>query len=455
MRVSFIIFSVLVFLFTSVNIKASEDDSSDSTKTENEEKIKEGFNFGGLPVLGYNTDIGFQYGLILNVFNYGDGTYYPEYKYSFYAEVSRSTLGNGVNQLFFDSKHLLPNQIRITSDLSYLTERTLNFYGFNGYDAVYNSEFEIDTDPEYISRVFYRHERKFLRFTLDFQGKMFSKKILWLAGLGYFSTNVATVDIDRLNKGKKESKILPDTTLLYDHYVDWGIIKEDEKDGGKTPYFKTGVVFDTRDNEPNPMKGIWSEILLFYTPKILGNHTHSYLKLAITHRQYITLVKDKLSFVYRLGYQGTLAGSVPFYMQPYMITSFSRVTSTDGLGGAKTLRGILRNRVVGDGIAYGNFEVRWKFLKTVLWKQNIYLALNAFADGGAVVNKIDFDINSNELPENPDAYFAPGTEASHWSVGGGFRIAMNQNFIIAADYGIALDKRDGKDGIYIGIGYLF
>lgn len=455
MKISFIVFSALIFFCTSFNIQASEDDSLDSTKTKNDEKIKEGFNFGGLPVLGYNTDIGFQYGLIFNVFNYGDGTFYPEYKYCIYAEVSRSTLGNGVNQLFFDSEHLLPNQIRITADLSYLTERTLNFYGFNGYDAVYTQAYENDTDPAYISRVFYRHERKFLRSTLDFQGKLFSKKILWLAGLGYFSTNVATVDIDRLNKGKTESKILPDTTLLYDHYVDWGIIKEYEKDGGKTPYLKAGVVFDTRDNEPNPMKGIWSEILLFYAPKILGINTHSYLKLAITHRQYITLVKDKLSFVYRMGYQGTLAGSVPFYMQPYMITSFSKVTSTDGLGGAKTLRGILRNRIVGDGIAYGNFEVRWKFLKTVLWKQNIYLALNAFADGGGVVNKIGFEIDSQEVQENPSAFFAPETEKSHWSVGGGFRIAMNQNFIIAADYGVVLDKRDGKDGIYIGIGYLF
>ena len=138
-----------------------------------------------------------------------------------------------------------------------------------------------------------------------------------------------------------------------------------------------------------------------------------------------------------------------------MITSFSKVTTTDGLGGAKTLRGILRNRIVGDGIAYGNFEVRWKFFKTVLWKQNIYLALNAFADGGAVVKNIDIDLDNYQPPENSDEYFAPGTEASHWSVGGGFRIAMNQNFIIAADYGIALDKRDGKDGIYIGIGYLF
>jgi hypothetical protein len=43
----------------------------------------------------------------------------------------------------------------------------------------------------------------------------------------------------------------------------------------------------------------------------------------------------------------------------------------------------------------------------------------------------------------------------HYSVGGGLRLAMNQNFIAALDYGIALDKQDGDSGIYIGLNYLF
>jgi len=184
---------------------------SDSTKKKKEEKKKKGFNFGPLPVLGYNSDIGFQYGLVLHVFNYGDGTLYPEYKYSIYTEVSRTTKGGGINQLFFDSKHLLPHNIRITADISYLTELALNFYGFNGYKSVYNRSFEDDKDPDYKSRMFYRHERKFFRFTLDLQGKLKSDRILWLGGLGYFDTKVSTVNIDKLNKGKDESEKLPDT----------------------------------------------------------------------------------------------------------------------------------------------------------------------------------------------------------------------------------------------------
>jgi hypothetical protein len=32
---------------------------------------------------------------------------------------------------------------------------------------------------------------------------------------------------------------------------------------------------------------------------------------------------------------------------------------------------------------------------------------------------------------------------------------MNENFVIAVDYGRALNKQDGKSGMYIGLNYLF
>ncbi len=42
-----------------------------------------------------------------------------------------------------------------------------------------------------------------------------------------------------LNKGKKPEKMLPDTVQgLYEKYIDWGIIKKDEKNGGLHPYLR-------------------------------------------------------------------------------------------------------------------------------------------------------------------------------------------------------------------------
>jgi len=69
------------------------------------------------------------------------------------------------------------------------------------------------------------------------------------------------------------------------------------------------------------MRGIWSEIILIGAPKPLSNMESGFTKLVVTHRQYFTLVKDKLSFVYRLGLQSTIFGKVPYYVEPIMYMS--------------------------------------------------------------------------------------------------------------------------------------
>lgn len=441
-----------LILTLSIASAFSQVDSTSSSPVK--EKIKKGWTFGALPVVAYDADQGFQYGVLGQVFNYGDGSTYPEYKHTIYAEVSRFTKGSGVNQLFYDSKYLIPGNIRITAEVSYLTERSLDFYGFNGYEAAYHPGFADQDAEDYISRVYYKHERNILRLMADFQGPILGNKLRWLAGINFFGIDVATVDIDRMNKGKKESKQLPDTSLLYDQYVQYGLIGEDEKDGNNTLLVKAGIIYDTRDNEAAPNRGIWSEAMLIAAPEFLGNRPYAFTKLAVTHRQYFTMVRDYLVLAYRLAYQGTIAGKAPFYIQPYLYTSFSLTTKPDGLGGARTLRGVLRNRVVGDGIAFGNIELRYKFLKTFLFKQNFYLGLLGFFDAGMVVQ--DQPVDKTLIPEvEQQVYFDKGNDALHMTTGLGLRAALNENFIVSVDYGFALDRRDGSSGLYIGIAHVF
>lgn len=419
------------------------------------EEAKSGLNFGALPAVSFDSDLGFQYGIIGNLFNYGDGTIYPDYKWSLYGEWSRTTKGSGTNQLFFDSKYILPRGIRITADISLLTEQALDFYGFNGFEATYVPQYEEDEDPMYISRMFYRHDREILRISFDFQGKLIGNDWKWLAGVGYYSAEISSVDIDKLNKGLDDDKKLPEVDGLYDMYVNWGLIAPEEADGGSNRNIKLGIIYDSRDNEPNPNKGLWTEALIMTAPEFLGNNESAYTKLSIIHRQYLPIIYNKLTFAYRLGWQGTIGGNAPFYMQPYMINSFTRATKNDGLGGAKSLRGVLRNRVVGDAIAYSNIELRYKALQFNKWKQNFYISLNGFGDFGMVTKPIDVDINKVPVSVDRSNFFDQNSDKLHASYGLGTRIAMNQNFILAVDYGIAADKRDGDGGLYINIGFLF
>lgn len=445
---------ILVLFILTLVVSGLLAQESDTVKTATPaEKKKTGWNIGALPSVLFNSDLGFQYGILANIFNYGDGGQYPDYKYSFYTEWSRTTKGGGINQLFFDSKYLLPWNLRITTDFSYLTQQALDFYGFNGYEAQYNPEWELPENEAYVSKMFYKLERKLLRLDAGFQKPLKNKHFRALFGFAYFSIDINNVDIEALNKGRDANNLLPDTAGLYQKYVDWGLITGSEQKGGNLGVLKAGLVYDTRDNEPNPMQGMWTELLLAASPDFFGNTT-GFTKLVLIHRQYVTIVKDRLSLACRLGYQGTVSGKTPFFMQSYMFNSFPKTTTVDGLGGGKSLRGIRMNRVVGDAVAYGNIEFRWKALKSYFWKQNFYFALSGFADFGRVIKK--HEVDPSLIPENERSlYIGSNAESIHPSVGGGLHIAMNQNFVIAIDYGKALDKRDGTDGMYIGLNFLF
>lgn len=425
---------------------------------ENETLIKKNWNFGALPAITFDTDLGFQYGALVNLYDYGDGTRYPNYNHSLYFEVSRYTKGSGIYRFYYNSDQLIKG-LFTSFDLSYLPDQAYDFYGFNGYEAKYNKDWTDDKNQDYYkTRMFYKYDRKLFRAKIDLQGNITSDKFRWIAGMNLQNFKVGSVNTDKLNKGKDDADKLPSPTEqpgLYENYKKWGILNASEANGGFVPTFKGGLVYDTRDNKPNPMKGLWEEAVLEVSPKVLGAES-SFSRLCLIHRQYFTLIPKDLSFVYRLAYQTALSGNVPFYYKSQMITSILTGATAEGLGGAKTIRGILRNRVVGDGVFLGNAELRWKFARFNWIKNNFYLGLNAFTDFGRVTKMVDVKskiVARSSIPQ-PD-YFNWDVEKMHVSYGAGLRIVMNENFVIAADYGLAADEQDGKSGFYMGLNYIF
>jgi outer membrane protein assembly factor BamA len=431
--------------------------------TAQEKKPKTGWKFGGaLPAVTYDSDLGFQYGALAEFFNYGDGSKYPGWLDHTYTEISRYTKGSGIYRFMYESNHLIPGVESIT-DLSYLPDQANPFYGYNGYESVYNKEWTDDNLPDdiYRSRMFYRFQKNQFRFKNDFKGNLSGDHLKWSAGISFQDFTANSVNIDKLNKGKKEALPSVDSMPgLYERYQALGIIPVDEARGGWINSVKFGIMWDSRDNRPNPMKGIWTEIGIEATPKFLGNNW-GFSKLYIIHRQYFTLIEKDLSFVYRLGYQATLSGHTPFFYQSQVITSRLTGATSDGLGGSKTLRGILRDRVVGDAFFMGNIELRWKPLYFKLFKQDCYLGLNGFYDFGLVTKNIKLPDNLETTfketypTETYSDYFKPGTEKLHQSAGISVMLAMNQNFVVAINTGKAFNKQDGNIGFAIDLNYLF
>ena len=443
----------IALLFTFISVDAVSQ--SDTTINESKQKVKTGFGFAALPAIAYDTDIGFLYGVIGTLYHYGDGSKYPLYNHKVYLEWSRTTKGTGKNVFQYDNRSLIPNG-RMNLEASYYTEKALDFYGFNGYNSYFGDQYLDENSDDYISRLYYRHDRELLRLKSDFQGRLFSDNWRWLAGFVHYGIKVKSVDIAGLNDGKDAEDILPDTASIYDKYVAWGVIPEDQKDGGKTNLLKFGVVYDTRDNEHSTTKGMWSEAIILTAPGFIGND-FAYTKITLTQRQYFNLYKKKVTFAYRLNYQGLIAGEVPFYMMPFY---FRSLDTKDGLGGSKTLRGIKRNRVVGDGAVLANIELRYKFLETVVFNQNFSLTIGAFADAAQIVQLHPFNTDGvtaddGKTLEETLNELNYSDESIHLSYGFGMHIALNHNFVIAVDYGLAANPQDGNSGLYIGFDYLF
>lgn len=441
---------LVLFLAFSVNALAQEE------KKEQTEEVKTGWNIGALPVVSFDSDMGFQYGALSSIYNYGDGSRYPEFDHMFYIEASKFTKGGSIFRFAYEGDQIIEG-VRLNFDLGYLPDDVSAFYGFNGYESVYNAGWEDQDSPDYQSRMMYKHKRNLFRTTADFVGDMGMGKLQWSAGIGYYDFTIGSVDIAKYNEGvdPTDPDYLPsldDVPGLYENYVDWGLIPAAEAEGGTLVSLKAGLTYDSRDNRANPNRGIWTEAGFFYSPSFLSSSENDFLKFYITHRQYFTVVKNRLTFAYRVGYQTTISGETPWYAQNLMVITANRSAFSEGLGGSKSIRGVLRNRVVGDGIAYGNFEARLKAVKFKFINQNFYIGINGFLDLGKAVSLIDTTIPTGIATAD---YFDVGAEDLHVGYGGGLKVVMNQNFIVSIDYGMASDERDGSSGMYIGLNYLF
>lgn len=422
--------------------------SADSTESRRVDRIKRGWNLGPIPVIAFDSDLGFEYGAVVNFFNYGDGTNYPEYRHSLYTEASQYTKGSGMYRLIYDSKYAIPG-VRLMADVQYLPTLAFDFYGYNGGQSRYNKDWTETGNAAFRSEQFYKMNKDILRAGLDLQGSFSDKRFGWLLGASIQKVDVGSLKAGRLSISDQEA-----SDILYNKYVSWGIIKDWEKKGGTHTALKGALIYDTRDNEPNPMRGVWADALLYYVSPAIAHESRGHLKLALTFRKYFTLVDNDLSLAFRAMSQNIVAGTAPFYMLSQIVTVSPRRSSFEGLGGSYSLRGMLRNRMVADGFALANLELRYKFWRLHLLRQNFYLAINPFVDAGMITEKTAVDLSKVPASEY-DKYFKNVDQKPHFTYGLGGKLVMNQNFVISGDIGKAVDSQDGNLGIYIGVNFLF
>ena len=257
-------FTLICALLTSASLLAQESGNATAEPTDKSKKeiIKKGLNFGPLPVVAFDADKGLQLGALLNIFDFGDGSNYPNTRQSLYLEASFFTKGSQLFVISYDNKFLIPG-VRWSTSAVLTNEKAMDFYGFNGYMSYYDHEKvklgnDKDNKLDYIYTPKYRLNRINFNFKTDFTGNIWNNKLFWEAG--YHLNNIKAgyddrqaLNLDKINKGKDDYKKFPETEpTLFDLYRRWGIISEDEAWGGFSSALRLGLLLDTRDKEGAP-----------------------------------------------------------------------------------------------------------------------------------------------------------------------------------------------------------
>ena len=139
---------------TTTESAASDKTDAEKTQTEGKKKkqvqynekgeiIKTGINLGPLPVVAFDADRGFQFGALMNIYDFGDGKNYPNPDSQWYFEgsayLNEGTVGSFLARAEYDNKTLIPG-VRMSVCAGYYRDAALDFYGFNGSQSYYDNQ---------------------------------------------------------------------------------------------------------------------------------------------------------------------------------------------------------------------------------------------------------------------------------------------------------------------------
>jgi len=367
-----------------------------------------GLEFSGIPVLNFDSDEGVGYGAIAELYSYGELGRTP-YEWTLQPRLILATEGRRELTAFFDAPHVLPPGWRMDFFTGIERHIATPYYGV-GNASVYDESLDDDDGP---NPFFYRFGRTRRSLTFNLQREVSEVGLRVLFGGGLERTDVDAVPKD-------------DGTTLYEQELGLGV------EGFWTNYIRAGVIWDTRNQETGPTSGAWSEFLVQWVDESLSADTE-FFRWTVTDRRYFS-ISPTLVFAHRVLVQN-VSDDAPVHELFRVQTSFRQ---QEGLGGSKTVRGVLKNRYVGAGLFVWNAELRWRAAHFRFLGRPGHLVLSAFLDQGRVwADGIDFDEVLSDL---------------HRGFGGGVRVGLGQNFVVAFDGGTSADV--GAQ-VYIGLGYLY
>ncbi|BDA80070.1 peptide-binding protein [Leptospira kobayashii] len=431
---------------------------------------KEGGYITGLPLLNSDPNNGIGYGV--RVFYYYNGERsrplfeYTPYKYRVFVQYFTTTKSNQYQDLSFDAPYIFDTKWRVRSDLIYEKNPNLLYFGM-GTETLKPLSYLERNDPsgrqirnagfsDYSDSLMYRRpggsgeqyntvtDNKYNRYELEnpnwtFSGEysFFGGTVRTIAGARISRQIIRTYDgkwQDAKFGGYDQLAGLPLNILAPNEEISTpeGTTKVTEENkagniigfkGGNVNTGRIAIVYDTRDFEPDPNRGVFLEATHERSLRAIGSD-FQFNKNYVSARGFVSPVEwftkkphvllEKLV----LGAKGAMVqtnGDAPFYEMRNM---WGTEVTQSGLGGRTTLRGYKQDRFIGQTMAYANFEVRWKFASIDVAKQHFDFQLVPFYDVGRVW----------------DATEKVNLKGYKHSRGLGFRIPWNQATVIIIDH---------------------
>jgi outer membrane protein assembly factor BamA len=205
-----------------------------------------------------------------------------------------------------------------------------------------------------------------------------------------------------------------------------------------TSMLAAALLYDTRDFEPDPSKGVFLQYSHEFSSKAIGSD-FSFHKFML-QGQYIQTIwrssKGQKRIVFAgLGAFGHIFGSAINFIEMWDLSSQAEAGGILVLGGSRSLRGYREARFLAPSVALFNWELRTRVYDFKIKKEHISLGFTPFWDRGSVWDK-------------PSEVGLKGWRSSQ---GVGLRVAWNQSTILRLDMASSSEGRQ----VFFGFGHIF
>lgn len=409
-----------LFLSSPVLAKDTDEPTPDDAPVVEESDAweREGWGWGGLPYVIYNSDEGVNVGVIGSAYRY-NGTSAP-YKTRIGFLASFTSKGILYDYIDVDALDLAGGRLRLTTRVLFDSRFSEPFCGVGGDVVCDDAEAEMlaagvpdaDIDEDSLRRWYY----------------MAYRQVYGLAWARYQLTDmphkVELIGSYRLSYFTPFEKY-PYTRYSTDH---------GETDRGFTSVLQGGIMVDNRDNEPSPFRGYWVEATVRGASKYWGSQ-YDWFGFNTTLRGYAPLLSDgRLTLADRFVFDGIVGEPNTKeldWMGGYQMYS--------GLGGARSMRGVRADRYRGKVKLLNQAELRWRAYRWRPGSTTVDFYLQAFMDAGMVADEWE---NFSDSP------------VQHGE-GLGLRVAINQNFILRGDFATSGSEGWGLSGLYLDVDNLW